>query len=157
MVSLDHKIIGVISDTHGLIRPEALSALKGVDFIIHAGDVGKLTVLTALESIAPVVAIRGNVDRGETDHLPDTEMIETGDLKIYVTHDVNDLDIDPVALGFNVVISGHSHKPSTIEKDGVLYLNPGAAGQRRFRLPISVATLTSIKNTPIAEIIELEV
>lgn len=151
------KLIGVISDTHGLLRPQALEALAGSDLIIHAGDVGKMDVLTALGSIAPVSAIKGNIDRGETAHLPDTKSVRSGAMKIYVLHDVKELDFDPVTSGYNVVIAGHSHKPAISEKDGVLYLNPGAAGQRRFRLPISVAHLSMVDGKPAAEIIELDV
>ena len=151
------KFIGVISDTHGLMRPEALEALAGSELIVHAGDVGKMEVIAALEAIAPVISIKGNVDRGETDHLPDTETVEFGGLKIYVLHDLKDMDIDPVKLGYDIVISGHSHKPAVSEGDGVLYLNPGAAGQRRFKLPISVAQLRLVDGKATAEVIELEV
>ena len=149
--------IGVIADTHGLMRPEALDALAGSELIIHAGDVGKIDILEALESIAPVVAIKGNIDRGETNYLPDTETIDSTGSNIYVLHDLNELDFDPVQKDFDVVISGHSHKPQITEKDGVLYLNPGAAGQRRFKLPISIAHLMFTKGKPTAEIIELDV
>ena len=131
--------IGLISDTHGLLRPEAVHALKGSDLIIHAGDVGKAEVLDALKQLAPVVAVRGNVDRGAwADALPLTAVVELG---IYVLHDVKELDLDPSAKGYRMVVSGHSHKPSQIERAGVLYVNPGAAGPRRFRLPVTVARL----------------
>jgi putative phosphoesterase len=135
-------IIGVISDTHGLLRPEALKSLAGSEHIIHAGDIGAAEILTALRQIAPVTAIRGNVD---TEHwarrLPETEVVELAGLHIYVIHDSNMLDLNPKASGFAAVISGHSHQPRQDVKDGVLYFNPGSAGPRRFRLPVSVGRL----------------
>ncbi len=131
--------IGVISDTHGLMRPEALRALAGSHLIIHAGDVGDVKILDALRTIAPVVAVRGNVDTAST--LPEFERIEERGVSIYVLHDVNQLDFDPAAAGIQAVISGHSHKPSIRTDGGVLYLNPGSAGPRRFKLPITVARL----------------
>jgi hypothetical protein len=131
--------IGLISDTHGLLRPEAVRALEGSDLIIHAGDVGKPEVLDALKRLAPVVAVRGNVDRGPwAGALPLTAIVEPG---IYVLHDVKELDLDPTAKGYRMVVSGHSHKPSLTEEASVLYVNPGAAGPRRFRLPVTVARL----------------
>ncbi len=134
--------IGVISDTHGLLRPEALQALAGSHLIIHAGDVGDPGILEVLRTIAPVVAVRGNVDHGEwASGLPESERIEEGEASIYVLHDVNQLDLDPAAAGIHAVISGHSHKPSMRTQDGVLYLNPGSAGPRRFKLPVTVARL----------------
>jgi uncharacterized protein len=135
-------VIGLISDTHGLLRPEALRALGGSDLIIHAGDVGKPEILGALNLLAPVVAVRGNIDRDPwSSALPLTASTATGSAAIYVLHDIQQLDIDPAASGFQVVVSGHSHKPSRTERDGVLYLNPGSAGPRRFRLPVTVARL----------------
>lgn len=135
-------ILGVISDTHGLLRPEALTALRGVAGILHAGDVGREAVLAPLAALAPVVAVRGNVDHGEwAERLPLTDTVEAGGALIYMIHDVHDLDLDPHAASIRVVISGHSHQPSVHEKGGVLYLNPGSAGPRRFRLPVSVARL----------------
>ncbi len=135
--------VGLISDTHGLLREEALRALKGSDLIIHAGDVGKPEILTALEAIAPVIAVRGNVDRGAwAQSLPETAVAEAGSVLCYVLHDVQALDLDPAAAGFHVVVSGHSHQPSRSERSGVLYLNPGSAGPRRFRLPVTVARLS---------------
>lgn len=131
--------IGVISDTHGVVRPEALAALAGVDHIVHAGDIGGPDVLAALAAIAPVTAVRGNNDRDSP--LPDTELIELGGRHIYVLHDLHELDLDPRAAGIDVVIAGHSHKPMREVKDGVLYLNPGSAGPRRFKLPIALARL----------------
>lgn len=132
--------IGVISDTHGLLRPEALTALEGVDHILHAGDVGDLAILAALESIAPVTAIRGNVDVfGPCAALPITEFTELGGRLFYLIHSIHDLDIDPVAAGVAMVISGHSHQPGLKQHKGIAYLNPGSAGPRRFSLPITLA------------------
>lgn len=150
--------IGLISDTHGLMRPEALAALNGAELIIHAGDVGKPEILDALRNIAPTVAIRGNIDRNPPcSALPATEIVEAGATLIYVLHDLNDLDLDPVAAGFQIVVSGHSHKPSQTERKGVLYINPGSAGPRRFRLPVTVARL-DVSTLPLqAKIIELPV
>ena len=136
----NQTVIGVISDTHGLIRPEALRVLEGADLIIHAGDIGAPDVISALEAIADVTAIKGNNDRGAwARKFPETAAIKVGKMKIFVVHDVKELDGDPSAEGFRVVISGHSHNPSLVEKNGVLYLNPGSAGPRRFKLPIAVA------------------
>jgi uncharacterized protein len=136
------KTIGLISDTHGLLRPQALRALEGSDLIIHAGDVGDPKILEALKTLAPVFAVRGNVD---TDAwalaLPETEVIETDPATIYVLHDVHALDLDPAAAGFHIIVSGHSHKPSRTEHGGVLFLNPGSAGPRRFDLPVTAALL----------------
>jgi putative phosphoesterase len=131
--------IGLISDTHGLLRPEAVRALAGSELIIHAGDVGAPGILEELRRIAPVVAVRGNVDRGEwAKALPETAVAAPG---IFVIHDVHDLQVDPAAAGYRAVVSGHSHRPSRTERGGVLYVNPGAAGPRRFRLPVTVATV----------------
>jgi putative phosphoesterase len=134
--------IGLISDTHGLLREEALQALRGSELIIHAGDVGDPNILDALRQIAPVVAVRGNVDTEEwAKSLPETAVAEAGAVSIYVLHDGNALDLDPKAAGFHVVVSGHSHKPVRSERNGVVYINPGSAGPRRFSLPITVAQL----------------
>jgi hypothetical protein len=134
------QIIGLISDTHGILRPEALRALEGSDLIIHAGDVGAPEILEELRRLAPVVAVKGNVD---TDPwcagLPETAVAEAGSSLIYVLHDVKALDLKPAAGGFDMVVSGHSHKPLREEKEGVLYVNPGSAGPRRFNLPATVA------------------
>ena len=136
------KIVGVISDTHGLLRPEALEALDGVDLIVHAGDIGSPQIIDALRKLAPVFAIRGNVDRGIwADEFSATEIVEVDDLLLYVLHDLGQLDLDPAAAGFRVVIYGHSHDPQVAEKQGVVYLNPGSAGPRRLRLPISMARM----------------
>ncbi len=132
----------MISDTHGLLRPEAVEALRGVDRLVHAGDVGKEALLAELAALAPVVAVRGNVDRGEwAERLPLTETVQAGGALLYVIHDVKELDLNPRAASIRVVISGHSHQASVREEDGVLYLNPGSAGPRRFKLPLSVARL----------------
>ncbi|HEY8549901.1 MAG TPA: metallophosphoesterase family protein [Vicinamibacterales bacterium] len=136
------SIIGVISDTHGLLRPEAEAALAGADLIIHAGDVGGAEILDALRRIARVVAVRGNVDTdawGRT--LPMTELVEHAGVSIYVVHRIDDLDIEPAAAGVQAVIYGHSHQPSIERRRGVLHLNPGSAGPRRFRLPTTIARL----------------
>jgi putative phosphoesterase len=134
--------IGVISDTHGLLRPEALAFLAGSDHIVHAGDVGDPAILDALSSIAPVTAIRGNVDTDTwAARLPETTRVTIGGVTLYVLHDLAALDMKPHGHGIRVVIYGHSHKPSVTERDGVLYVNPGSAGPRRFRLPIAVAEL----------------
>ena len=135
-------IVGVISDTHGLLRPEALDALQGCDLIVHAGDVGKATILESLSEIAPTTAVRGNIDADAwAQSLPETTVVEAGETLIYILHDLNTLDLNAAAAGFSVVISGHSHKPSRLVKSGVLYLNPGSAGPRRFQLPVTVARL----------------
>jgi putative phosphoesterase len=149
-------LIGVISDTHGLMRPEALQALTGSQLIVHAGDVGEPEILDALRTIAPVVAVRGNVDKGAwASALPEYELIEESEVSIYVLHDVNQLDFDPAAAGIQAVISGHSHKPSIDTAGGVLYLNPGSAGPRRFKLPITIALLHLNDKELAAEHIEL--
>ena len=140
--NMAEHLIGVISDTHGLLRPEALAALKGVSLILHAGDVGKPEILDRLREVAPVRAVRGNIDKGAwAQQLPTTEVIEVGGVCLYMLHILEDLDLDPVAAGFQAVIFGHSHKPSQEVKQGVVYLNPGSAGPRRFRLPVSLALL----------------
>ena len=150
--------VGLISDTHGLLRPEAVAALTGSDFIIHAGDIGDPKVLEGLSRIAPVTAIRGNVDRGAwASSLPGTEVLQAGDAFIYVVHNVGELDLDPGAAGFQAVVSGHSHSPGWRAKDGVLFVNPGSAGPRRFSLPIAVGRLVIDGTQVTAEIIELDV
>jgi putative phosphoesterase len=148
-------LIGVISDTHGLLRDEALAALKGVDHILHAGDVGDAGILAVLGQIAPVTAIRGNVDvYGACAQLNPTEAVELGGKLFYLVHSVHDLDIDPVAAGVDVVVSGHSHKPAIERRGAVLYLNPGSAGPRRFKLPVTLAMVTTDPGVE-AEITEL--
>jgi putative phosphoesterase len=138
----DLSVIGLISDTHGLLRREALAALKGSDLIIHAGDVGEATIIDELRTVAPVIAVRGNIDKGLlAAQLPETAVVEARRARIYILHDVQELAIDPAAAGFQIIISGHSHKPSRSERSGVTYVNPGSAGPRRFQLPITVARL----------------
>jgi uncharacterized protein len=150
--------IGVISDTHGLVRPQALRALAGADLIVHAGDVGSPEVLEALRAVAPVVAVRGNNDRGEwAAALAETEVVETDGRSLYVLHDLKELELDPRAAGFDAVIAGHSHQPRIDRRDGVLYLNPGSAGPRRFRLPIAIAWLAVEAAGLDAEIVHLDV
>jgi putative phosphoesterase len=136
-------LIGVISDTHGLLRPEALTALAGVEHILHAGDIGNPQILEALREIAPVTAIRGNIDQsGECAELPATDIVELDGRLFYLIHSVTDLDIVPEVVGVAAVISGHSHKPAIEQREGVLYVNPGSAGPRRFDLPVTIALLT---------------
>lgn len=151
-------LIGVISDTHGLVRPQAVEALNGVDMILHAGDIGNQQVLDTLSEIAPVVAVRGNNDKGTwAESLPDWEVVQVGSVSIYMLHNVNEIDISPSGAGFQVVVSGHSHKPSVEERRGVLYINPGSAGPRRFTLPVSLAHLRVVGEKAQADIIELSV
>jgi len=150
--------IGLISDTHGLLRPQALEALRGSELIVHAGDVGKPEILTALRKLALVIAVRGNIDRQDwAKALPEAAVAEAGAVLLYVLHDVHALDLDPRAAGFRVVVSGHSHQPGKFERNGVLFINPGSAGPRRFRLPVSVARL-NLGSTPFeVEFVELPV
>lgn len=151
-------LIGVISDTHGLLRPEAPAALAGVEHILHAGDVGDPAILDALRKLAPVTAIRGNVDtHGACAELPATEMVELGGCLIYMLHSIDDLDLSPSAAGVRMVVYGHSHKPAIQERAGVLYLNAGSAGPRRFLLPVTVAIVRIEDGRPSAEIVELAV
>ncbi len=149
--------VGVISDTHGLLRPEAIAALQGADLIVHAGDIGKPEVLAGLRAIAPVIAIRGNNDKGVwAESIAERETIQIENVSVHLLHIVQELALDPKEAGIQVVISGHSHKPAMVDRDGVLFLNPGSAGPRRFKLPISVAHLyiqgTSIE-TEITELV----
>jgi len=149
-------VVGVISDTHGLLRPEALDALKGSDLILHAGDVGDSEILTQLEAVAPVVAIRGNVDGGEVARsLPDTQVVELDGLLIYILHDIGALDLSPEAAGISMVIFGHSHMPEIRESRGVQYFNPGSAGPQRFSNPITVGRLRISRGKLLPEIIPL--
>jgi hypothetical protein len=135
-------LVGLVSDTHGLLRPELVEALKGVELIVHAGDIGGPDVLGALQAIATVVAVRGNMDRERwTSQLRYSETVEVGDVLLYVVHDGADLDLNPAAAGIRVVVSGHTHYPSRVERNGVLYLNPGSAGPRRGRIPATAALL----------------
>lgn len=138
----DRLLLGIISDTHGLLRAELLTALRGVDLILHAGDIGNPEALAGLQALAPVHAVRGNVDGRWSAALPETAVVEVGGLLIYLLHDLQRLDIDPAAAGFQAVVSGHTHQPAAFRRAGVLYLNPGSAGPRRFTLPISIALLS---------------
>ena len=152
----DAQIAGLISDTHGLLRKEALIALKGCDLIIHAGDIGKPEIIEELRAVAPVVAVRGNIDKGSwAAGLPMTSVAEAGPTLIYVLHDVQQLDVDPAAVGFDFVVSGHSHRPGRRERSGVVYVNPGSAGPRRFGLPVTVARLDLRQSPASVEFIDL--
>jgi uncharacterized protein len=153
-----HLVVGVISDTHGLLREEAVRALQGSDLIIHAGDVGHPEVLQGLGRIAPTFAVRGNNDRGEwATALPASEVVAVGESAFYVLHELAELDLDAAAAGFAAVISGHSHSPSIETRKGVLYLNPGSAGPRRFRLPVTVATVAAQPSRLVAKILHLPI
>jgi uncharacterized protein len=149
--------IGLISDTHGLLREEAIRALTGSELILHAGDVGNSEILEALKKLARVVAIRGNVDTEPwAAALPETTVAEAGSIRFYLLHNLNDLDLEPGAAGFQVVVSGHSHQPGKSERRGVWYINPGSAGPRRFSLPVSVARLDVSKKPWALEFVDLE-
>jgi len=151
-------LVGVISDTHGLLRPQALEALAGAQLVIHAGDIGNPDILPALARLAPVEAVRGNVDTdGWARALPETNVVEVEGRTLYLLHDLKQLDLDAVAAGFAAVISGHSHVPANEVRGGVLYFNPGSAGPRRFRLPVSVGRLWLSSQGIRAEIVSLEV
>jgi hypothetical protein len=149
-------VIGVISDTHGLLRPEALEALRGSEHIVHAGDVGDPEILDKLRAIAPVAAVRGNIDKGSwARKLPEIEVVELAGVSIYVLHDLAQLDLKPEAAGFRVVVYGHSHVPKQEIRNGALYFNPGSAGPRRFKLPVTVGKLTVSGHQILAEIIPI--
>jgi hypothetical protein len=148
--------IGVISDTHGLLRPEAIEALRGSQYIIHAGDVGAPEILDKLAAIAPLTAVRGNIDKAAwAQKLSETEVLKAGGICIYVLHDLERLDLEPKAAGFSVVVTGHSHVPKQETRDGVLYFNPGGAGPRRFKLPITVGRLTITAGKVKAEVLKI--
>jgi len=150
------RVVGIISDTHGLLRPEALAALRGSDLILHAGDIGDPEILSQLEGVAPVVAIRGNVDRGELARsLPDSQVVEVEGFLIYILHDVEGLDLTPEAAGISMVIFGHSHLPEIRESRGVQYFNPGSAGPRRFSNPVTVGRLRISQGKLLPEVIHL--
>jgi len=148
--------VGLISDTHGLLRPTATAFLRGCDHIIHGGDIGSAEILQQLAAIAPVSAVRGNNDKGAwAEALQETEFVRLGDTLVYVLHDLAQLDIQPRSAGVGVVVSGHSHRPRVEQRDGVLYVNPGSAGPRRFKLPIAVAELVIDGNAVTSRIVEL--
>jgi len=149
-------VVGVISDTHGLVRPEAVERLRGSNLIVHCGDVGAPAVLDALRAVAPVRAVRGNNDKGPwAAALPTDDVVEVGDHVLYVIHDLAELALEPAAAGFTAVLAGHSHRPLVEERDGVVFLNPGSAGPRRFSLPVSVAKIVLAPGRCDARIIEL--
>ncbi|MCL4501021.1 MAG: metallophosphatase family protein [Deltaproteobacteria bacterium] len=154
---MTEHLIGVISDTHGLLRPQAQRALQGVELILHAGDIGGPEILAALEKIAPVYPVLGNTDKGDwARKLPQTRVAQVGGTRLYVLHDLHLLDLDPAAAGLRAVICGHSHRPSSVQKNGVLYLNPGSAGPRRFTLPVSLALLRVSGHSLSTELIDLK-
>ena len=147
--------VGLVSDTHGLLRPEVLAFLRGSDHIVHGGDVCDAAVLDALRSVAPVTAVRGNNDRGAwAAGLRESELFRLGEVLVYVIHDLAEIDLDPGAAGVQVVVSGHSHRPAIEQREGVLFVNPGSAGPRRFRLPISAGELTFDAGRVSARIVE---
>lgn len=151
------KRVGLLSDTHGLLRPEALAFLRGCDFIVHAGDIGDPAVLQTLNTLAPVTAVRGNNDRdGWARAIAETEALRVDDVSIHVRHDLAELDLDPAAAGFQVVVTGHSHQPRIEERGGVLYVNPGSCGPRRFKLPIAVGELHVSGGSVDARLLELQ-
>ncbi|MGO4393888.1 metallophosphoesterase family protein [Variovorax sp. M-6] len=148
--------IGILSDTHGLLRPEALDFLRGCDHIVHGGDIGGLEIIDALSALAPLTVVRGNNDGGAwAEAVPETALLEAGGLRLFVIHDLAQLRIDPVAAGIRVVVSGHSHRSRAEQRGPVLYLNPGSAGPRRFRLPVSVAELRIDGEAIVPRIVEL--
>jgi putative phosphoesterase len=152
------QVIGLISDTHGLLRPEAIAALAGVELIVHAGDIGKPTVLAELKKIAPVAAIKGNIDTGDwARRIPDFRSVRVGTHRFYLIHNVRELDFNPARRRLRVVVSGHSHKPLIKETNGVLFVNPGSAGPRRFKLPVAVGKIFVDGADVRAEIIELAI
>jgi putative phosphoesterase len=150
--------VGIVSDTHGLMRPEAMTALRGSNFIVHAGDIGDASILEALSRIAPVTAVRGNNDRDAwAMQIPEVGVLKAGSVQICVIHDTAALDVDPAAAGLRVVVCGHSHRAAIGWRDDVLFINPGSAGRRRFSLPVSVATLSIVGNALTPRILELDV
>lgn len=150
-------VLGIISDTHGMLRPAALDALRGCEHILHAGDVGDPDILDRLREIAPVTAVRGNVDHGAwAERLPRTECVEFGDVQIYMLHILDTLDVEPTVAGISVVLYGHTHQPSEEYRDGVLFLNPGSAGPRRFHLPQCLARLTLEDGALQVEFVDLD-
>src|SRR5262245_6009936 len=155
---LRSRFIGIISDTHGLMRPAAVAALAGAERIIHAGDIGRPEVLQSLEAIAPVIAVRGNNDQvAWAATIPETAVVDVDDLRLYVLHDLKTLDFDPATAGFAAVICGHSHQPRLDQRAGVWFINPGSAGPRRFKLPIAIARLYIHEGTLTPELVTLQV
>lgn len=155
---MTRRLVGLISDTHGLLRPEAVRALRGSDLIVHAGDIGKAAVLDALGALAPVTAVRGNADKGVWARgLPKADALEIDQVGVYVIHDVKEIDLIPEAAGIKVIVSGHSHQPSIQERNGVIFVNPGSAGPRRFNLPVSVARMHVQAESVQVELITLAV
>ena len=151
------KRVGLLSDTHGLLRPETIDFLRGADFIVHAGDIGEPAVLETLRTLAPVTAVRGNNDRdGWARTIAETEVLRVEEVSIHVLHDLAELDLDPAAAGFQVVVSGHSHQPRIEERDGVLYVNPGSCGPRRFKLPIAAGELQVSGESVTVRLLELQ-
>ena len=151
-------VVGLVSDTHGLLRPQAIDALRGSELIIHAGDIGQLEVIHQLRAVAPTVAVRGNIDnQAWAAEFPMTEAIRVGQLVFWVLHEISQLDLDPAIAGFAAVVFGHSHQPSIETRDGILYINPGSAGPRRFKLPVTVARVSVAGRDLRPEIINLDV
>ncbi|HJY77919.1 MAG TPA: metallophosphoesterase family protein [Burkholderiales bacterium] len=149
--------VALLSDTHSLLRPEAIEFVRGSDHIVHGGDIGDAGVLEALRRVAPVTAVRGNNDFGPwAEKIGETELLKIGEVSIYVLHDLKQLSLDPAAAGFQVVVSGHSHQPRIDERDGVLYVNPGSCGPRRFKLPISVGELRISRKSATPKLVELK-
>ena len=156
MTAIDDLRVGLISDTHGLLRTDVRAFLLGCDYIIHGGDVGGAEILDELAVIAPLIAVRGNNDTGPwAARLPLTELIRVGNVFVYVIHNLEELDIEPAAAGIRVIVSGHSHKPMIEERDQILYVNPGSSGPRRFKLPISVGEIIVSGSAVKARIVEL--
>jgi uncharacterized protein len=149
-------LVGVISDTHGLLRPEAVAALRGSSYIVHAGDIGDERILSSLDAIAPVTVVRGNTDyEAWARRIPPTAVLDVGGIRLYAVHDLAQLDIDPGAAGVDVVVFGHSHRPGIEHRDRVMYLNPGSAGPRRFNLPVTIAHLAIESGELSAKIVEI--
>src|SRR5216683_953587 len=156
MTAIDDLRVGLISDTHGLLRPDARAFLMGCDYIVHGGDIGSAQILDELAVIAPLIAVRGNNDTGPwAARLPLTELVRVGNVFVYVIHNLEELDIDPAAAGVRVIVSGHSHKPMIEERDQVLYINPGSSGPRRFKLPVSVGEILVSGSAVNARIVDL--
>jgi len=156
MAAINDLRVGLISDTHGLLRPQARAFLVGCDYIVHGGDIGSAAILDELAALAPLIVVRGNNDTEPwAARLPVTEMIRVGNVFVYVIHDLAELDIDPGAAGVRVIVSGHSHKPMIEERDGILYVNPGSSGPRRFKLPISVGEITVSGSAVNARLVDL--